>query len=374
MSLMTLLQAGGKPATSGSMHVDMWEWIVLGIVVIALILFDLLGHVRKEHEPTVGEAARWTALYISLAMLFGVMTIVRHGGQFGAEFFAGYLTEYSLSLDNIFVFIIIIAAFRVPRLYQQKVLMYGIVIALVLRFVFILLGAAIIERFVWAFFFFGAWMLWTALNQIKDGIEEGRERIAGKAQDEEFTPPLMSRLMSKRFNVTEGFVGAKLVTRRNGKTWITPLLLCIVSIGTIDLLFALDSIPAIYGLTNEPFIVFAANAFALLGLRQLFFLVDGLLERLIYLHYGLAVILGYIGYKLIVHAAHGYDLAGYLPEPGIAFSVGFIILTILITVIASIIGARKLEAQGVVLNKDADEIDGIEPREAPHYKLDNNRQ
>ncbi|WFN91142.1 TerC/Alx family metal homeostasis membrane protein [Arcanobacterium wilhelmae] len=355
------------------MHVDMWEWIVLGAVVIALILFDLLGHVRKAHEPTVGEAARWTALYVSLAVVFGVMTIVRHGGQFGAEFFAGYLTEYSLSLDNIFVFIIIIAAFRVPRLYQQKVLMYGIVIALVLRFVFILLGAAIIERFVWAFFFFGAWMLWTAFNQIKDGIEEGRERLAGELEEEEFTPPLMSRMMSKWFNVTEGFVGAKLVTRRHGKTWITPLLLCIVSIGTIDLLFALDSIPAIYGLTAEPFIVFAANAFALLGLRQLFFLVDGLLERLIYLHYGLAVILGYIGYKLIVHAAHGYEMASFLPEPGIIFSVAFIIVTILVTVIASIIGARRLEARGIVLNKDADEIDDIEPREAPHYDLENKR-
>ncbi|XCB30126.1 TerC family protein [Arcanobacterium hippocoleae] len=325
------------------MHVYPWEWILLGVLVIALIIFDLLGHVRKAHEPTIREAAMWTAFYVSLAVVFGMMTFFRHGGEFAAEFFAGYITEYSLSLDNIFVFIIVIAAFRVPRIYQQKVLMYGIIIALVLRFIFIMVGAALIQRFVWVFFIFGLWMVYTAAKQVIDGINEGRNRKAGVEEDDEYQPTFVTRMVSKIAPVTQGFENDRLIFKRDGKMWITPLLLCIVSIGSIDLMFALDSIPAIFGLTKQPFIVFASNAFALLGLRQLFFLVDGLLERLIYLHYGLAAILGFIGFKLLVHAFHGYDLLTFIPEPGILFSVSFIIGTILLTIAASIYGSSKLE-------------------------------
>lgn len=348
---------GAYTAPVGSqMHVEPWEWAVLGVIVVGLIALDLLGHVRKAHEPTIAEAARWTSFYVSLAILFGVLTYFRHGSQFATEYFAGYLTEYSLSLDNIFVFIIIIAAFRVPRIYQQKVLLYGIIIALILRLIFILIGAKLIEQFVWVFFVFGAWMLYTAIKQVLDGIHEGRKRKAHEhLDDEEYEPTAVTRLISRVANVTDGYVGDRLVVRRHGKTWITPLMLCILSVGTIDLMFALDSIPAIFGLTREPFIVFAANAFALLGLRQLFFLVDGLLERLIYLHYGLAVILGFIASKLLIHAAHGYDLAHMIPEPSIGVSVGVILGTILITVVASIVGSRKLSP--------ADRVANIEPRE-----------
>lgn len=329
-------------ADNAAMNVSLWEWVVLGVLVVALVLFDLLGHVREAHEPTIREAALWTTFYVSLAILFGIMTFFRHSAEFSAEFFAGYITEYSLSLDNIFVFIIVIAAFRVPRIYQQKVLMYGIVIALILRFVFIMVGAALIQNFVWVFFIFGLWMVYTAVKQVLDGVKEGRDRRDGVSLDDEYKPTLMTRLVSKIAPVTNGFESDRLLVKRDGKFWITPLLLCIVSIGSIDLMFALDSIPAIFGLTKEPFIVFASNAFALLGLRQLFFLVDGLLEKLIYLHYGLAAILGFIGFKLLIHAFHGYGVFSFIPEPSIIFSVSFILGTILVTVIASIIGSRKL--------------------------------
>lgn len=341
LSTIPLVQA----PVSSQMHVDLWEWIVLPVIVVAIILFDLFGHVRKAHEPTVQEATKWTLLYVSLAIIFGISTWIRHGGEFATEFFAGYITEYSLSLDNIFVFIIIIAAFKVPRKYQQKVLMWGIIIALVLRLVFILVGAAIIERFVWVFFIFGAWMLYTAIKQVIDGVEEARERANNSDghvdPDDEYQPNFLTRLVSSKFKVTEGFVGQNFLVRRHGKTWITPLLLCVISIGTIDLLFALDSIPAIFGLTKEPFIVFAANAFALLGLRQLFFLVDGLLERLVYLHYGLAAILGYIGLKLLLHAFHGYEILHGISEPGPAVSVSIILAIIIVTVVASLIASKR---------------------------------
>ena len=318
----------------------MWEWIVLGILVVGLILFDLLGHVRKAHEPTIKESITWTAIYVSLALVFAGLTAIRHEPEFAIEFLAGYITEYSLSLDNIFVFIMIIAAFKVPRIYQQKVLMYGIIIALIARFVFIMIGAALVENFVWVFFIFGVWMAYTAIKQIVDAIKESR---AGGIEEEEdeYKPNFMTRMISKAFPVTDGFVADHLVVRRSGKTWLTPLMICIISIGTIDLMFALDSIPAIFGLTKQPFIVFASNAFALLGLRQLFFLVDGLLERLIYLHYGLAAILGFIAFKLLLHAFHGYGMMEFIPEPTIIVSVGFIIGAILITVIASLVGSRR---------------------------------
>lgn len=345
---------------ASQMHVAPWEWVLLGVIVVGLIAVDLFGHVRRAHEPTLGEAARWTAFYVSLALVFGVLTYLRHGGTFATEFFAGYLTEYSLSLDNIFVFIIIIASFQVPRIYQQKVLLYGIIIALVLRLIFILIGAKLIESFIWVFFIFGAWMLYTAIKQVIDGIQEGRKRKAhDHAGEEGYEPTLVTRMVARVANVTDGYVGDRLLVRRSGKTWITPLMLCIITVGTIDLMFALDSIPAIFGLTREPFIVFSANAFALLGLRQLFFLVDGLLERLIYLHYGLAVILGFIALKLLVHAFHGYDILTAIPEPTIGVSVGVILGTILITVVASLIGSRKYAGQETPAVKAA----SIEPRE-----------
>lgn len=341
-SLTTLLPASVNGASGSGMTVYLWEWFALGAAILALILFDLFGHVRRPHEPTIKEAAIWSALYVGIAIIFGLIVYWRHGNQFGTEYFAGYITEKSLSLDNIFVFIIIIAAFRVPRIFQQKVLMYGIVIALLLRLIFILVGAALIERFVWVFFIFGIWMFYTAAKQVYDGVLEGRARGKEINLHEEYEPNFITRLISKYLPVTDGYVGDRMIARHQGKTAITPLLLCVVSIGSVDLMFALDSIPAIYGLTQEPFIVFATNAFSLLGLRQLFFLVDGLLEHLIYLHYGLAVILGFIAVKLVLHASHGYGIFTFVPEPSILVSVGFILGVILVTIVSSVIGARRL--------------------------------
>lgn len=335
---------GGFPtvSTADQMVVHPWEWGALAILATVLIMVDLFGHVRKAHEPTLKEAAIWSVFYVVIALIFGLILLGFHGSTFAGEYYAGYFTEKALSVDNIFVFIIVIAAFKVPRKYQQKVLLFGIVIALFLRLIFILLGAALIDRFVWIFFVFGVFLLYTAYKQVKEGVED-----PGDHDDDEYEPNSVVRFFEKHFRVTEGFVGQKLVTRRNGKTWITPLFLCIVAIGMIDLVFAVDSIPAIYGLTKEPYIVFAANVLALLGLRQLFFLVDGLLERLIYLHYGLAIILAFISFKLILHAFHGYEMLESIPEPTIIVSLSVILGTIVLTVILSLTatGKQKKRAQ-----------------------------
>lgn len=325
-----------SPSTAAQMQVHAWEWGALALVALILILIDLFGHVVKAHEPTLKEATVWSIFYIALAGVFGGILYWRHGGTFAGEYFAGFITEKALSIDNIFVFIIIIASFKVPRKYQQKVLLFGIVMALIMRLIFILIGAALIKRFVWIFFIFGAFLVYTAIQQVREGVQDPD---AGTTED--FEPNAVVRFCQRHFHVTEGFVGQRLILRRGGKTWMTPLLLCIIAIGSIDLIFALDSIPAIYGLTSEPFIVFAANVFALLGLRQLFFLVDGLLERLIYLHYGLAVILAFIAVKQMLHASHGYDLLIQIPEPGTGASLIVILSTIVLTVIASLLKARS---------------------------------
>lgn len=343
-------------STPEQMHVYTWEWFALGGIALVLILIDLFGHVRKAHEPTLKEAGIWSAFYIAIALLFGLTILWRHGGTLSGEYYGGYAVEKALSVDNIFVFIIVIASFKVPRKYQQKVLLYGIVIALILRLIFILLGKALIDQFVWVFFIFGAFLLYTAISQLRQGVDDPDEK---QDEIENYKPNAIVRFAEKHMRVTEGFVGQKLVTRREGKTWITPLFLCIVAIGTVDLMFALDSIPAIYGLTNEPYIVFSANVFALLGLRQLYFLVDGLLEKLVYLHYGLAAILGFIAVKLIIHAFHGYDMLLGIPEPSIGVSLGFILTVITITVVTSLRASKKrdrekAEAQPSQATFDAD--------------------
>lgn len=274
------------------MHVEPWEWALLGVIVVGLIALDLLGHVRKAHEPTIAETARWTSFYVSLAILFGVLTLLQHSFQFATEYFAGYLTEYSLSLDNIFVFIIIVAAFRVPRIYQQKVLLYGIIIALILRLIFILIGAKLIEQFVWVFFVFGAWMLYTAIKQVLDGIHEGRKRKAHEhLDDEEYEPTAVTRLISRVANVTDGYVGDRLVVRRHGKTRGSSAHALYPQRRHDDLMFALDSIPAIFG--HDPRTFHRLRRQCLCALRPastLFPRGRAAFERLIYLH-GLAVIL-----------------------------------------------------------------------------------
>jgi len=326
------------------LHVHTLGWVGLAVVVIALITFDILGHVRKPHAPSMKESALWTVGYVGLALIFGLIIWGIYGGTFAAEYYAGWVTEWSLSLDNLFVFIIIMNSFRVPREYQQKALISGIIIALVLRLVFILVGAALIERFSWIFFIFGAWLLWTAYSQVRQGSG------AGEAEDDDYHENRFVRTIRRIFPVTDGFVGDRFFHRHGGKTYMTPLLLVVFALGSADLMFAFDSIPAIFGLTREPYLVFACNAFALLGLRQLYFLIDGLMQRLVYLHYGLAIILGFIGVKLVLHALHENTLSflnggqGFdVPEIGIPLSLGVIVGTLVITVIASVLRSRSLQ-------------------------------
>ena len=324
------------------MHVHALAWIVLAGIILTMIAVDIVGHVRTSHEPTLKEATWWSVAYIAIALLFGGIVWAVWGPQYGQEYLGGYITEKALSIDNLFVFVIILSSFRVPRKDQQEVLLAGIVIALILRLIFILAGAALIENFSWVFYIFGAWLLWTAINQVREGVGEDEE-------EEEYRPPSIVRWVSKIVPVTDGFIGSRMLYRHGGRTYVTPMLLCVIAVGTADVMFAVDSIPAIYSLTNEAYLVFAANAFSLLGLRQLYFLIDGLLDRIIFLHYGLAAILGFIGFKLINHALHTNELPFInggqpivaVPEPNIAFSLGFIVVTILITVVASLAVSRS---------------------------------
>lgn len=322
-----------------SLDVHFLGWFFLALIIIALIVVDIVGHVRTPHEPTLKEAAVWSVAYIVLGVVFGFVVWIFWDLRYAGEYWAGYITEKSLSLDNLFVFVLIIAAFRVPRKYQQKVLLYGIAMALALRLVFILVGAAIIEQFAWVFYIFGAWLLYTAYSQVKEGIQGD--------EDEEYSEPGFVRLVRKAFPVTDGFLSDKMLHRHAGRTYLTPMLLVIIALGSTDVMFAFDSIPAIFGLTKEPYLVFAANAFSLLGLRQLYFLIDGLLDRLVYLHFGLAAILAFIGAKLILHALHENELPfinggeGFnVPEVGIPLSLGFIAVTLVITVVASLIKTK----------------------------------
>jgi tellurite resistance protein TerC len=317
-------------------------WIILIAVILIMIAVDIVGHVRTPHAPTMKEATWWSIAYVAMALVFGLVVLWVWGPVYGLEYFSGYVTEKSLSVDNLFVFVIIIAAFRVPRNYQQEVLLAGIVIAIVLRAIFIALGTAAIENWSWIFYLFGAFLVWTAISQARQGVETGE-------QNEEYQENRFVRLVRRFFPVTEDYMDGKLVTKVDGKRMITPMLLAIVAIGSADILFAVDSIPAIFGLTHEPYLVFAANAFSLLGLRQLYFLIDGLLEKLVYLHYGLAAILGFIGLKLIVHALHTNELGFVnggeewhaIPEPGIVVSLLWIVGVLAVTVVASIAKNKK---------------------------------
>jgi tellurite resistance protein TerC len=301
-------------------------------LIASLLLFDFVFHVRTAHVPTLREATIWTSIYIGIAVLFGVAILVLRGTEAGTEYFAGYVTEKALSVDNVFVFLVLMNSFKVPREDQQKVLLFGIVIALIARTGFIFLGAALISSFAWVFYIFGLILLVTAGNLLKP--EELNEERADN---------FVVRIARKLFHTTDYYDGDKLFTVKDGKRALTPMLLVMVAIGGTDILFALDSIPAIFGLTQDVFIVFTATAFSLLGLRQLYFLIDGLLERLLYLSYGLALILGFIGAKLILHALHENNLPFVndgQPVPVIEISTGtslvVIVVILLVTVLVSL--------------------------------------
>lgn len=326
------------------MEVHPIAWVILAVITVFLIGFDIVGHVRKPHAPSLKEAAIWSIVYILFALIFAGAIWLFYGSLYAGEFIGGYFTEKALSVDNLFVFIIIMASFQVPREYQQKALLYGIVMALCLRLVFILVGAAIIERFSWVFYIFGIWLLYTAYSQARQGIQTSDSPESGEYRESRFVT-----WVRRFFPVTDGFVGPRLVYRPHHHSYITPMFLVVLALGAADMMFAFDSIPAIFGLTSEPYLVFSANVFALIGLRQLYFLIDGLLERLAYLHYGLAVILAFIGVKLILHAIHdntlpfingGQGVDG-VPDIGIGPSLVVIFVTIVVTVVASLVKDRR---------------------------------
>lgn len=318
------------------MNITPLVWGITLAVTVAFFVYEFFAHVRKPHEPTIAESARWSVFYISLALLFGVGIGLVSGWNFGGEYFAGYLTEKALSIDNLFVFLILMTGFAVPRIYQQKVLMIGIVIALIMRGAFIAVGATLISNFSWVFYIFGALLLFLAWKQ------------AFGDHDDDPSNGRFMRLVRRVVPVTDEYHEDRLTVRKAGKRYATPMLLAIVAIGFIDLVFAVDSIPAIYGLTNEAYIVFTANAFALMGLRQLFFLIGGLLERLVYLAQGLAVILAFIGVKLVFHALHVNELPFvnggepllWVPEIPIWFSLLFIAATVAVATVASLLKTR----------------------------------
>ena len=307
------------------LEIPLYVWAATIAAFILILGVDLAIAARKgPHVIGVGEASKWIVFYVVLAVAFGIGLTLVAGGARGGEFFAGYLTEYSLSVDNLFVFVIIMASFAVPAEHQHKVLLFGIVLALILRGAFIAVGAAVIEAFSGVFFLFGAFLIYTAIQLARHRDEE----------PEVGSNPLL-KLMEKVLPTTREYDGAQVVTRIDGKRVATPLLLVMIAIGSTDILFALDSIPAIFGLTKEPYIVFTANAFALLGLRQLYFLLDGLLDRLVYLSIGLSVILGFIGVKLILEAAH-LNISTAFPEISIPVSLGFIVTVLVLTTVLSL--------------------------------------
>jgi tellurite resistance protein TerC len=316
------------------LNVSAWVWGATLVALIAVLAVDLLIIGRRPHEPSMKEAGGWVAFYVGLAVIFGIGVWLSAGGQAAGEFYTGWLTEYSLSVDNLFVFVIIMARFAVPRHLQQKVLLIGIVLALVMRGIFIAAGAALITQFSWVFYIFGAFLVYTAITLVKSEDE-----------DEEFKENILIRWAKRALPLSSEFGDGKFSTiSATGKRLFTPMLIVMIAIGTTDLIFALDSIPAIFGITKEPYLVFTANVFALMGLRQLFFLLGGLLERLVYLNIGLAVVLAFIGVKLVLEALHTNSLSfindghgfHWAPEIPIWLSLLVILGTLAIATVASL--------------------------------------
>ena len=321
------------------MELQLPLWFEVGsiVVLILIVIADVVLAYKRPHIPSTRESALWIAFYVGLALIFAVLMYVFAGADHAGQFVAGWLTEYSLSIDNLFVFVIIMARFSVPRKYQQEVLMVGIVIALVLRGVFILLGAQLIENFSWIFYIFGAFLLFTAVQQATENSSEMEERESG-----------VIRFLRKRIAISKHFDGARLRTTIDGKRMFTPILIVFIAIGTTDLVFALDSIPAIFGITSDPFIVFTANIFALMGLRQLYFLLGGLIDKLEYLRFGIAFILAFIGVKLVFHALHENELPfingghgiDWAPEISTWTSLAVIIGAMAVATVASLVKLR----------------------------------
>ena len=329
------------------MQVPTWVWYLTVGLMAAVLLFDVFIIARRPHVPSTKEVSISLAGYIGAALLFGLgvwyFTHDQAGAKFMTEYYAGWLTEYSLSVDNLFIFLLIMARFGVPEKLQQSALLIGIIIAIILRGIFIAVGAAAINQFSWVFYIFGAFLIYTA-------VKLGKE---GETDDDEYEENRFMKFVERRFPATDQYDGAKLFTHINGKKLATPMFIVIMALGTTDLLFALDSIPAIYGLTKEPYLVLTANLFALMGLRQLYFLIGGLLKKLVYLSLGLAVLLAFIGVKLVLHALHENELpfinggenVHSAPDIPISVSLGAIVVILGVTTVASLWKSRKDERE-----------------------------
>ena len=317
--------------------IPLWFEIGSFVVLLLILAVDVFLAFRRPHIPSNRESAIWISAYVVLALLFAVALFLIGDAEQAGQFVAGWLTEYSLSIDNLFVFLLIMARFAVPRRNQQEILMVGIVLALVFRGVFILLGAQLIEHFSWIFYLFGLFLLYTAISQAVTNHD-----------DEKATEGRLIRMLRRRIPITQHYEGARLRMTVDGKRLFTPVLIVFIALGTTDLVFALDSIPAIFGITTNAFLVFAANVFALMGLRQLYFLLGDLVEKLVYLKYGIAFILAFIGVKLFLHAlhenevpflngGHGFEWAPEIPTP---VSLAVIVVAMAVAVGASMIKLR----------------------------------
>lgn len=307
------------------LDVPLWAWGATIGLIVGLFVLDFFVAVRRPHAVHIKEATFWSVFYIGVAILFGLAVWAFGGPTGGTEYFSGWLVEKSLSVDNLFVFVIIMGRFAVPPEYQQKTLLFGIAAALLLRAVLIAIGAAAISLFSFTFLIFGLILIWTAVQLIRHRDEE---------PDVEDT--FLVRRARKILPVSESFHGGRMLAHENGQRVMTPLLIVFVAIGSTDVLFALDSIPAVFGVTKDPFLVFSANAFALLGLRALYFLIEGLLERLVYLSIGLSVILAFIGAKLILQFLHE-DVNESIPKVPTTLSLGVILAILLFTTAASLV-------------------------------------
>ncbi|MEU4831706.1 TerC family protein [Streptosporangium sp. NPDC023615] len=317
------------------MSVPTWAWFAMIGGLLVILAFDLWIVDRGEpREFSLKQAGFWVGFYVSLAVIFGIVMWVFAGPVPAGQFIAGYLTEYSLSIDNLFVFYIIMTRFAVPKMYQHKVLLIGILMALVMRGIFIAIGAAALANFGWLFYVFGLFLIYTAVQLVRQF-----------GQEEHLQENAVLRWARRVLPHTDDYVGSKITVKVDGKRLVTPLLIVMIAIGTTDLLFALDSIPAIFGLTTDPFIVFAANAFALMGLRQLYFLLGGLLQKLTYLSFGLAFILGFIGVKLILEALHSSGVS-WAPEVPIWVSLSVIVITMVVTTVISLVKVRRDAREG----------------------------
>jgi tellurite resistance protein TerC len=329
------------------MNVSYWVWAATLVALTGVIVADLVIIGRRPHEPSLRESASWVTLYVSLAGLFGLAMWLWYGPTPAAEFYTGWLIEYSLSIDNLFVFMLIMSRFAVPRQYQQKVLMVGIILALLMRGIFIAAGAVLISNFMWVFYIFGLFLVYT-------GIKLARQHEPGPAG---FKENAVVRLSRRMLPMSSGYGVGRVFTRENGRRLVTPMLIVMIAIGTTDLVFAVDSIPAIFGVTREPYLVFTANAFALMGLRQLYFLIGGLVSRLVYLSKGLAVVLCFIGTKMIVEALadnnlpflNGGEPVSWAPHVPIWLSLVVIVTVLAITAVASM--AKSARDRRAVLER-----------------------